>query len=111
MAGLNSGVGHFAEQRVPGPNALPLMACVLVLSSPQEQYTPAIQMYQNALRRFYDNRSAVVMLYLARCVQGLGCMSGLWVRPQSGEERNHMPGGPAACGECGLAPLGRPPVE
>lgn len=24
-------------------------------------------MYQNALRRFYDNRSAVVMLYLARC--------------------------------------------
>ncbi|PRW61484.1 RNA polymerase-associated CTR9-like protein [Chlorella sorokiniana] len=32
----------------------------------QEQYVPAIQMYSNALRKFYDNRSAMVMLYLAR---------------------------------------------
>ncbi|EFN52318.1 hypothetical protein CHLNCDRAFT_139104 [Chlorella variabilis] len=32
----------------------------------QEQYTAAIQMYKNALRKFYDNRSALVMLYLAR---------------------------------------------
>lgn len=39
---------------------------------PQEQYIPAIQMYRNALRKFYDNRSAMVMLYLARCVRWLG---------------------------------------
>lgn len=32
----------------------------------QQQYVPAIQMYQNALRKFFDNRSALVMLYLAR---------------------------------------------
>jgi RNA polymerase-associated protein CTR9 len=32
----------------------------------QQQYTAAIQMYRGALRRFYDNRNAVVMLYLAR---------------------------------------------
>ncbi|KAL4854380.1 RNA polymerase-associated protein CTR9 [Chlorella vulgaris] len=32
----------------------------------QQQYTPAIQMYKNALRKFYDNRNAVIMLYLAR---------------------------------------------
>lgn len=32
----------------------------------QQQYVPAIQMYKNALRKFYDNRSALVMLYLAR---------------------------------------------
>ncbi len=33
---------------------------------------PAIQMYRNALRKFYDNRSAIVMLYLARCVRQPG---------------------------------------
>lgn len=38
----------------------------------QEQYVPAIQMYRNALRKFYDNRSAMVMLYLARCVNQFG---------------------------------------
>ena len=36
----------------------------------QQQYIPAIQMYKTALRKFYDNRSAIVMLYLARWVGG-----------------------------------------
>lgn len=39
----------------------------------QQQYTAAIQMYRGALRRFYDNRNSVVMLYLAR----YGCWSAV----------------------------------
>lgn len=49
----------------------------------QQQYVPAIQMYKNALRKFFDNRSALVMLYLARWVFGPRAFAGIAAKQAS----------------------------